>query len=153
MSVTALPKSDHPSLFCVLFFHTRTHPTPAHSPSKFFSSDDQNLEPYNATPPNWHPRFKDIVYHGMDWLCPGYTIPLAARIKANYGQLTPATIITDIAAHVQTGDVHAAVYDLTEQQLYVSFMARTGETDKPEMAYDRPWTQLDLASLFSLPPP
>lgn len=89
----------------------------------------------------------------MDWLCPGYTIPLAARIKANYGQLTPATIITDIAAHVQTGDVHAAVYDLTDQQLYVSFMARSTDVGKPEMAYDRPWQQLDLASLFSLAPP
>ena len=61
---------------------------------------------------------------------------------------------TEIAARVQTGDVHAAVYDLTEQQLMVTFMARsTAPASEPMMAYDRPWTQLDLPSLFSLPPP
>ena len=49
---------------------------------------------------------------------------------------------------------HAQVYDLTEQQLYVTFMAHsTAPASEPEMAYNRPWTQLDLASLFSLPPP
>jgi len=21
---------------------------------------------------DWHPKIKNIVYHGMDWLCPGY---------------------------------------------------------------------------------
>ena len=89
----------------------------------------------------------------MDWLCPGYSRPLAAQIAAHYGALTPEVIITHIAAQVQTGDVHAAVYDLTEQQLFVSFMAKTTDAGQPEMAYDRPWAKLDLASLFALPPP
>ena len=90
----------------------------------------------------------------MDWLCPGYSRPLAAEISKNWGALTPAIIATEIAAHVQTGDVHAAVYDLTEQQLYVSFMARHGApASEPLMAYDRPWTQLGLPALFALAPP
>jgi len=89
----------------------------------------------------------------MDWLCPGYSIPLSAHIAQHYGALTPALIISDIAAHVQTGDVHAAVYDLTEQQLYVSFMARSTGDHGPEMAYDRAWTMLNLPQLFALPPP
>ena len=162
----------------------------AYSASELFVYDDTNLEPWNATADTWHPRFQDLIYWGMDWLCPGYSRPLAAQIKAHWGALTPEIIITDIAAQVQTGDVHAAVsdactpsshtthartlthppphphpslsfplslwqvYDLTEQQLFVSFMARSSAPpSEPEMAYDRPWQKLDLASLFSLPPP
>jgi hypothetical protein len=90
----------------------------------------------------------------MDWLCPGYTRPLSALIDEHYGALTPQIIISEIAARVQTGDVHAAVYDLSSQHLYVSFMARTtGAMGQPEMAYDRPWAQLDLGVLFALPAP
>jgi hypothetical protein len=127
----------------------------AYSGSSLFVFDDENLQPFNNTPDTWHPRFNDLVYWGMDWLCPGYSRPLAAQIAAHYGALTPEIIITDIAAQVQTGDVHAAVYDLTEQQLFVSFMAKknANATGQPEMAYDRPWTKLDLNSLFALPPP
>jgi isopenicillin-N N-acyltransferase-like protein len=82
----------------------------------------------------------------------GYSIPMAAQLDKLHGALTPQNIISDIAGVVQTGDVHAAVYDLTDQQLYVSFMAHTNGTG-PMMAYDRAWTQLDLISLFALPPP
>ena len=90
----------------------------------------------------------------MDWLCPGYTKPLSQQIAAHWGALTPSIMALEIASRVQTGDVHAAVYDLTQQQLYVTFMARHGApASEPMMAYDRPWQQLDLASLFALPPP
>ena len=81
----------------------------AYSSSELFVYDDTNLEPYNATPDTWHPRFQDLIYWGMDWLCPGYSRPLAAEISKAWGKLTPQIIITDIAARVQTGDVHAAV--------------------------------------------
>ena len=124
----------------------------AYSAGDLFVFDDKNLQPWNNTPDTWHPRFPDMVWHAMDWNCPGYSIPMATQIKKVYGELTPQIIISDIAGVVQTGDVHAAVYDLTDQQLYVSFMARINGTG-PEMAYDRAWTQLDLPSLFSLPPP
>ena len=125
----------------------------ASSAGQLLVFDDTNLEPFNATGDTWHPRFQDTVYWGMDWLCPGYSRPLSALISEHYGALTPQIIISDIAARVQTGDVHAAVYDLTLQHLYVSFMARTtGSEGQPEMAYDRPWSQLDLGVLFALPP-
>ncbi len=124
----------------------------AYSAGDLFVFDDKNLQPWNNTADTWHPRFPDMVWHAMDWLCPGYSIPMAAQIKNLYGELTPQNIISNIAGVVQTGDVHAAVYDLTDQQLFVSFMARVNGTG-PEMAYDRSWTQLDLPSLFALPPP
>ena len=88
----------------------------------------------------------------MDWLCPGYTRPLSAQIKKAWGSLTPELIISDITALVTTGDVHIAVYDLTEQIMFVSFMA-SDPSMVPQMAYDRPFTRLDLKTLFALPPP
>jgi hypothetical protein len=34
---------------------------------RFF--DDKNMQPVY----DWHPRMENVVYYGMDWLCPGYT--------------------------------------------------------------------------------
>ena len=41
----------------------------AYSGSSLFVFDDENLQPWNNTPDTWHPRFNDLVYWGMDWLC------------------------------------------------------------------------------------
>jgi isopenicillin-N N-acyltransferase-like protein len=30
--------------------------------------NDTTLKPEG----DWHPKIRNIVYHGMDWLCPGY---------------------------------------------------------------------------------
>jgi hypothetical protein len=32
---------------------------------------DYNLIPVNDT---WHPKIPNVVYFGMDWLCPGYNL-------------------------------------------------------------------------------
>lgn len=88
----------------------------------------------------------------MDWLCPGFSRPLGQQIKAAWGAISPARIISDVTALVTTGDVHIAVYDLTDQVMYVSFMA-ADPSAVPQMAYDRPFTQLDLKSLFALSAP
>lgn len=32
--------------------------------------DDTNQRPVA----DWHPKIENVVYHGMDWLCPGYLI-------------------------------------------------------------------------------
>jgi len=103
----------------------------AYSASEIFVFDDKNLQPWNNSADTWHPRFPDLVYHAMDWLCPGYSVPMAAQIKALHGALTPANIIADVLGRVQTGDVHAAVYDLTDQVIYVSYMAPINATGPP----------------------
>lgn len=126
----------------------------AYSGSEVFVFDDTNLQPWNNTADTWHPRIKDVVYHGMDWNCPSYNSALAAQINSLYGKLTPQNTISDVTAIVQTGDVHIAMYDLTNQQLYVSFMAGTNSTvQHPQMAYDRQFTQLNLTQLFAEPAP
>ena len=88
----------------------------------------------------------------MDWLCPGYSLPLSKEIASLHGALTPANMISDVLGKVQTGDVHIAVYDLTRSAMYVSFMAPLNTT-VPQMAYDRQYTALDMPQLWAEPPP
>lgn len=127
-------------------------PPPPSSGSQVEVYNDKNLEPYNATGDTWHPRFPSVIYWGMDWLCPGYSRPLAREIQGLYGQITPENMISDMLGKVQTGDVHVAVYDLTDDALYVSFMAPLNTT-VPQMAYDRQYTRLDAAALWAEPAP
>jgi len=106
--------------------------------------DDQNLQPNNAT---WHPRINDIVYWAMDWDCPGYNFVAADMLKKYYGQLSPENIIKYILPALQTGDTHAAIYDLTNMYMYLSTV---GPADTPNRAaYDRPYTRLDMKKLFA----
>lgn len=102
----------------------------------------------------WHPRIPSMVYYGMDWLCPSYNQAMATQLTKWHGSLTPAATINDVLPIVQTGDVHAAVYDLTEQQIYVSFYATNASSvPTPPNAYDRQFTQLNLTALFAEAPP
>ncbi len=49
-------------------------------------------------------------------------------------------------------DVHSAVYDLTDQLMYVSFYVTNNSiVPTPVNAYDRQYTMLDLNQLFAEP--
>ena len=124
----------------------------AYSGDHIETYDDKTLQPWNATGDTWHPRIENVVYWGMDWLCPGYSRPLAAEITALHGALTPENLVSDVLGKVQTGDVHCAVYDLTDSVMYVSFMAVLNAT-VPQLAYDRQYTRLDMAALWAEPAP
>jgi hypothetical protein len=84
----------------------------------------------------------------------GYNQVLSEQLLKWHGTLTPAATINDVLPIVQTGDVHAAVYDLTAQQMYVSFyVTNSSSVPLPKNAYDRAFTQLDLNALFAEPAP
>ena len=53
-------------------------------------------------------------------------------------------------AIVQTGNIHAAVFDLSGDALYVSFMRPANGTG-PVNGYDRQYTKFGAAALFSVP--
>jgi isopenicillin-N N-acyltransferase-like protein len=112
--------------------------------------DDQNMMPYNTT---WHPRIKDIVYYGMDWICPGYNAALAGQIRKFYGNITAENTISDILPIVQTGDLHAAIYDLVNMQFWVAFAAPSFSNDPNKLAYNRQYTHYDARKLFNEPRP
>ena len=86
--------------------------------------NDTNLRP-TAT---WHPLIKDVVYWGMDWLCPGYNQVLAERLQKYHGNLTAEITIHDILPVVQTGDLHIAVYDFPNHFMYVANARSDDET-------------------------
>jgi len=110
--------------------------------------DDQNLMP-NTT---WHPRMNNVVYWGMDWICPSYNTILHNQLQKYYGALSPETAIKYITAVEKSGDNHIAYYDLTDMQLYVSYAA-PHNIGGPAEAYARQFTQFDLKTLFVEQPP
>lgn len=111
--------------------------------------DDTNLMPLNDT---WHARIEDVVYTGMDWDCPAYNSALHDRLMTYYGDINAENTIHGIVPVVQTGNLHIAVYDLTDSLMYVSVARRSNGTG-PQYAYDRNFTMLDLNSLWKEPKP
>lgn len=58
--------------------------------------------PVNST---WHPQIENVVYWGMDWLCPGYTEVLSKQLQKYHGNITAENTIQFITAITQTGDL------------------------------------------------
>ncbi|XP_078483757.1 protein dcd1A [Ciona intestinalis] len=112
------------------------------SVANFF--DDQNMMPVAE----WHPKIENVVYFGMDWLCPGYSEVLSRQLMKYHGQLTAETAITNIVSIEQSGSTHIAIYDLTNDLMYVSFN-KADVQNGPNAAYDRPFMVFNTAALFS----
>ena len=118
----------------------------SYSVANLITSD--NLMPVNST---WHAPIENVVYHGMDWLCPGYSLPLHDRLVANLGSLDAESAVSDVIAITQTGNLHIAVYDLAEGKAYLSF-ARKSEDDsngEAKNAFARQFTEVDVTALFA----
>ena len=103
-------------------------------------------------PPATHPSLLLPPTPGMDWLCPGYSSVLARQLNAYHGNITAENTIQNILAIVQTGDLHIAIYDLSNNLLYVSNAQSDGETGA-KYAYDRAYIKLDMAIIFAESPP
>jgi hypothetical protein len=113
--------------------------------------DDQTLLPVNET---WHPKIKDVVYNGMDWLCPNYDIKLSEQLNKFHGTIDETVVIHDILPTVQTGDLHAVVYDLHDSTMHVSFCRKSdADPTEPEYAYERQFTRLHMKDIFAQAPP
>ena len=89
--------------------------------------------PVNST---WHPQIPETLYFAMDFLCPQFDTVLASKLQDNYGAMTPQLIIQNISSKVQTGNLHAVVFDLTEDIFYVGFMAPLNSTGLPVNGYE-----------------
>jgi len=107
--------------------------------------EDHNLIPVA----DWHPKIDKVVYYGMDWICPGYDQVLSTQLRKFKGNFTAADAIRDVMAVVQTGDLHVYVADLPNDLFYFS-VAAARNVPGPVKAYDRPFTKLDLKSLWNV---
>jgi len=110
--------------------------------------DDTNLKPEA----DWHPKIENVVYYGMDWICPGFDRPLAQQLNKYHGNLTAALAIKDVMSIVETGDLHLYVADFAKDQFYFSVAARDGRPG-PIRAFDRQFMQLNLVNLWAEKPP
>ena len=117
--------------------------------SNFYS--DSNLLPVNDT---WHPQVKDVVYNGMDWLCPSYTSVLGEQLQKYHGSIDEDVVVRNILPTLQSGSLHAVVYDLTRSLMHVSFY-RPDKADESEplYAYERQFTRLHMQNIFAQEPP
>eukprot|EP00698_Gefionella_okellyi_P003886 TRINITY_DN135_c0_g1_i1.p1 TRINITY_DN135_c0_g1~~TRINITY_DN135_c0_g1_i1.p1 ORF type:complete len:449 (+),score=102.01 TRINITY_DN135_c0_g1_i1:33-1379(+) len=120
----------------------------SHSVANFFTWDD--MLPRNDS---WHPRIRDIVYYGMDWLCPGYNQVLSQQLSQWHGNITAENAIRHVTPIVQTGNLHIAYYDLHNMQLYVANARRSDVTTGGAYAFDRTFNQYDTRALFAEPEP
>ena len=113
--------------------------------------DDETLLPESEV---WHPKISDVVYNGMDWDCPGWDLKLGTQLQKYHGSIDPSVTIHNILPTVQTGNLHIAVYDLTQSLMYVSFCRRSASPEtEPLNAYERQFILLDMHSIFSEPKP
>jgi isopenicillin-N N-acyltransferase like protein len=112
---------------------------------------DVNQLPVNDT---WHPKVENVVYNGMDWLCPGYTQKLGEQLQKFHGSLDEVNIIHDVLPTVQSGDLHAVVYDLTDSLMHISFCRKdSADPSEPHYAYERQFTRLYMKDIFAQAPP
>jgi hypothetical protein len=71
---------------------------------------DQDLLPVNA---DWHPVIPHVTYNAMDWLCPNYDVRMSESLSlyASAGALSIEIMIKSVLPTVQTGNLHAALYE------------------------------------------
>jgi isopenicillin-N N-acyltransferase like protein len=112
---------------------------------------DVNQLPVNET---WHPKLDSVVYNGMDWDCPTYTEKLGDQLNKYHGDIQASNVIGNILPSVQTGNLHIALYDLTNQYMFLSFSrSESADQSEPVYAYQRQFTKLDMQSVFGVPKP
>lgn len=117
----------------------------SHSEVHFYNDTDLQPDAW------WHPRMPNVVYAGMDWFCPFYQHSLYQQLSLYHGMLTPEISILNVTSAVMTGDLHLAVYDLTDGLLYVANHAPNGMSTPFLNAYERQFIRLNVSYLFSKP--
>ena len=89
---------------------------------------------------------QDVVYWGMDWLIAGYSKSLSSKISFYYGNLTAEIAIKEIIAKTQTGNLHIALYDYSNNRVLVSF----AEGKSSSKIITKKWEILFFCSFFSM---
>jgi len=107
-------------------------------------------EDYNLLPVDEETHFQitDVVYNGMDWLCPTFNSVLGTQLNKYHGEIDENVVIRNVLPTVQTGDLHVAVYDLHDSNMHVAFYAKgcleNCDTIEENMSYNRQFTRLHM---------
>jgi hypothetical protein len=104
--------------------------------------------PLSLPHPHPHPFLLLLLFS------PNYDTVLAQQLQKFHGSIDEISTIHDILPTVQTGDLHIAFYDLTDEEFYVSFMRKAdADESEPHYAYERQFTKLDMKKLFEVTTP
>ncbi|CAF0716468.1 unnamed protein product [Brachionus calyciflorus] len=106
--------------------------------------NDTTLKPEG----DWHPKIDNVVYHGMDWLCPSFNQVMAQQIMKLYGNLTPENAIRDVTSIVQTGSLLVTYYDFKNDLIYTA-NARGHNEKGHKNAYERSFVKVNMNEIFS----
>jgi isopenicillin-N N-acyltransferase-like protein len=112
------------------------------------AANDFNV--YSDTSLEWpgHPLIPGVFYwdkHAQ----PSSDPCLGDLLQQYYGRLDAQTLAVNVAATFKTGDFHAVTFDYDGKLAYVANAQKTYVTEGHLNAYNRQFTQLDLAALFA----
>jgi len=118
-----------------------------YSYSNLLVINPQTVIPYPSNETKYeHPLLQDVVYWGVHQQC------YSALLQQQHGNITGPDTIKNIISLSKTGDLHAAIFDLTNMQMYVANARAPGESG-PLNAYDRPFVFFDMNTIFNEKPP
>lgn len=109
--------------------------------------NDSNPLPKNDT---FHLPIENVVYHGMDWLCPSFYIRLHEMLTKYHGTISAENTLRYIVPGLNSGNLQAVVYDLSNEWVYIAY-GYINDKGKKINAYERPYIGLNLKELFNQP--
>lgn len=98
---------------------------------------------WDKSPSKNAPVLRDVVYCSMG-VDDAYNPRFHAKLKAGYGRLDD-TFARDIMRTIETGDLHAVIWDATALRMWVA------NADATRPAYSRPYALFDLAAALRRP--
>lgn len=114
---------------------------------------DETPFPGYAPTPSEHPLLPGIAY--VDKHTQPSTDPcLGSILQSYYGDINAQALI-NVTSLLQTGDMHAAIFDYTENYAYLAVATQTIPFPPPNAtdimpAYNRQFVKVDMNALFSL---
>jgi hypothetical protein len=157
----ALDRIDSANRTCSIFIGLGDHQSQTFRAVEYSLSyvrvfNDTTPFPAYAPPSPQHPLFDDLVYidkHGQ----PNSDPCMASLLSEYYGSIDPLNSI-NLMGQFETGDLHSAVYDFKNNDIYVGVASQdveypTTNTSAVLPAYERQFLKFDMDALFNLERP
>ena len=105
--------------------------------------DDQSLP--KATNQTMYENVAYIDKHPQ----PSPHIDMPGLVKTYYGTMTAKNVVQNFPRLMESGDVHIALYDFGEQQAYIAVGTTNSTGSFVRKAYESPFIQFDMKTLWS----
>jgi hypothetical protein len=152
----ALNRINTANRTCAMFWGLGDHATGTFDAVEYSYPEVNVFTPMTPFPgfapqPPQHPNIPDVVYIDKH-VQPSNNPCMATLLQEGYGVINPSYAI-NMTAIMASGDLHSAVYDYTNDLMYVAVATQTGTWPSNQTvvpAYQRSFLQFDMGQLFSL---